>query len=318
MTQSLIRPILLALATALAPGLAAAQYPGKPIRLVVPFLAGGPTDTAARTLAQAMSKSLGQPIVVENKVGADGAIAAQAVASAPADGYTLFFTSTSILALPMTTRPPAFQISDFAPVGAIGKFAFGMYVHPGVPVKSMNEFVAYARAHPGKLSYASANMTEHFVAAQYLKAAGIDMLRVPYKGQAQALPDLLEGRVQVYFTPLNAAGVGHASDGRLRMLAISERSSLAPQAPTMAEAGIAGVEVPSYQMILAPAKVPRDVIERLSRDMNLALKDARVRAQLESIALSIEDSPTPQALGALIARSQDLWAKFVRDNGLTP
>ena len=316
--KALVTRFLSALCLAGASFLAAAQYPAKPVQLVVPFPAGGPTDTAARTVAQAMSKSLGQPVLVQNKPGADGAIAALAVANAPADGYTLFFTTSSTMALPLTTKPPAFQVSDFAPVGAVGKFAFCMYLHPGVPVKSMAEFLAYARANPGKLSYASANLTEFFVGAQYMKAAGIDMLRVPYKGQVQALPDLLEGRVQVYITPISAAGVGYAKEGRLRMMATSERSMLAPQAPTMAEAGVPGVVVPSYKIILAPAKTPREVVERLSRDLNLALKDAAVRAQLESIALAVEGSTSPLALGALIAETHGMWAEFVRENGLAP
>ena len=294
---------------------AAAQYPAKPIRLLVPFPAGGPTDGVARTVAQAMTKSLGQPIVVENKPGAEGAIAAQTAAAAAPDGYTLFFATSSVLALPVVAKPAPFDtFKDFEPISTVGRFAFGMVVNPSVPAQTMGEFVAYARANPGKLNFGSANVGEHMAAAQFMKATGTDMVRIPYKGAAQTLPDLVAGRVQVYFTPV-AGTIGHVKDGRLRMLAtlLPQRLAIAPDVPTMTEAGVNGVSVQSWQVIVAPAKTPKDIVERLSRAVNAALHDPEARAQLENRALFIEGS-TPHRLVEILHESNREWTQFVREN----
>jgi tripartite-type tricarboxylate transporter receptor subunit TctC len=303
----------LALCAILASAPAAAQYPSKPVRIIVPFSAGGPTDGVARTIAQALTKSLGQPFVIENKPGADGAISAQLVASAPADGYTLLFASSSLVGLPFLVKPAPFDLrADFAPVTTIGRFAYCMYVHPAVPSRSVSEFVAYARANPGKLNLASNNMGEQMAATRFMNKTAIDMVRVPYKGAAQSIPDLVAGRVQVMFAPA-ALGLAHVKDGRLRMLAIldSQRSSAMPDVATMDESGITGVFAPAYQMILAPAKTPPEILERLSRETNRALKDPEVVAQLEGRFLAIEGM-TPQAHGVLLQELTSMWVEFVR------
>jgi tripartite-type tricarboxylate transporter receptor subunit TctC len=309
----------LAMCVLAAPTPALAQYPAKPVRLIVPFAAGGATDSAARTVGQALARSLGQPVLVENKPGAEGAIAGQAVAGAPADGYTLLFGAISMLALPFTMKPAPFDaLADFAPVTTVGRLTFGMYVNPGVPSRSMAEFVAYARANPGKLNYASSTVSEQLAASQFMKAAGADMVKVPYKGGVAAMPDLVTGRVQVYFSPLST-GIGQVKDGRLRMLAVMlpRRSALLPDVPTMEEVGLPSVSVPTYQVILAPMKTPRDIVERLSKEVNLVLQDPQVRTELEKQGLMIEGS-TPQALGATMKETTQAWAKFVRDNDLAP
>lgn len=306
---------LLGLATLLAATTAAAQYPSKPIRMVVPFPAGGPTDSAARIVGQALGKTLGQPVVVENRPGADGAIAAQAVASAVPDGYTVLFTSSSVVALAITARPAPFEIADFAPVAGIGRFAFGMYTNLEVPSASVKEFVTYVRANPGKLNYPTANVSEHLAALRFMKATGVDMVRVPYKGAAQLMPDLMAGRVQVYFGPVGG-GLPHVRAGRLRLLATltPTRTALTPDVPTAAEAGIPGLAVPSLQMILAPAKTPRAAIERLAAEVKRVVDDPEVRSQLEKLALVVDVS-TMDELAAAMRETHETWAQYARDNG---
>ena len=316
--MKLLRSLMpLALLAALASAPALAEYPERPVRLVVPFPAGGPSDTAARIVSQALTKSLGKPVIIENKPGADGAIGAQTVKAATPDGYTLFWGTSGVLALPVIAKPVPFDVvTDFAPVSSVGQFAFGMYVHPGVPSKSLKDFIAHARAHPGQLNYATGNTAEHLAAARFMKAAGVDMVRVPYKGSAQLMPDLIAGRVQVNFGPVGGA-LQHAREGKIRMLAtlLPERTPVTPEVPSMAEAGVPGLVVGTYQMILAPAKTPRPIVDRLVRDVNLALKDAGVRAQLEQLALSVEGS-TPEGLATFIQDNNRIWSQFARDAGL--
>ena len=311
------RFIALLLSAALAAAPAAAQWPAKPIRLVVPFPAGGATDAAARTVGQALSRSLAQPVVIENKPGADGTIAAQTVAAAPADGHTLLFAVASMMALPYLTQPAPFEASQFAPVSTVGRFAFGLYVHPSVPAKSVQELVAYARANPGKLNFASATVSEWLAAAQFMKATGTDMARIPYKGGAQAMPDLVAGRVQVYFTPVGPLALGHVKEGRLRLLATltDERQAVVPDIPTLAEAGVRGVSVPTQQMILAPAGTPPAVVDRLSGDIGAALRDAGVRADLDKQSLIVEGS-SPAQLDATLRVVSREWASFVSEHHL--
>ena len=308
--------MLLALAGALAGPGAHADSPDRPVRLVVPFPAGGPTDAVARTVARHVSATLRAPVVVENKPGADGAIAAQGVAAAPADGHTLLFATSSVMALPLVRPGTAFRVSDFAPVATVGRFAFGMFAHPAVASGSMAGFISYARAHPGTLNYACANATEQMAALHFLRASGVDIVRVPYKGAAQALPDLLTGRVHVYFGPL-AAGLQHVRDGKLALLAtfLPERTPLAPEVPTLAEAGLPGVSVQSWQMILAPAGTPQPVIERLSAAVNAALADAAVRKQLEEQGVSVQAS-SPQGLARILDEGSRDWTAIAPELAL--
>lgn len=313
--------VLISMCVALAPMsmAVAAEYPTKPIRLVVPFAAGGASDTAARSLAQAMQKSLGQRIVVDNRPGANGAIAAQAVLGAPADGYTLLWSVASMAALPLMQKSPPFQsLAEFTPVSMIGEFAFCMVVHPSVPARSVGELVAYARANPDKLSYASSTLAEYMSATQFMRAAGISMVRVPYKGGSQVMPDLVSGRVQMHIGTLSSA-LSYTSDGRLRMLAVllPQRSTAAPDVPTLAEAGMRGIAVPTWQAVVAPPRTPRDIVDRLAREIALALQGPELRAQLAQQWLQIHGS-TPQALAARIEADAITWQQFTRDNDIKP
>jgi len=309
----------IAIAASLAALPAAAQYPTRPVTVVVFTPPGGPSDTAARTLAQRVAKSLGQPVVVENRPGADGGIAAQHVLNASPDGHTLLWGSGSMVGIPMLLKTPPFQsLADFAPVSIPVRFAFGLYVHPSVPAANVGELVAHARANPGKLTYATGPLSEFMAAALFLRATGIDMLRVPYKGGAQAMPDVLAGRVHAYFTPMSI-GQAHAQAGRLRMLATvqDERSPIAPDVPTLAEAGVRDVSIPSWNAIFAPPRTPREITERLARDIKTALQDPEVRTAYEQRGAQPVGS-TPDELAAAITRDIELWKRFIRENRIEP
>ncbi len=301
-------------------GVARAQtaYPTKPIHILVPFLAGGPVDTTARTIQPALARALGQPVIIENKPGADGAIAAQAVVTAPADGYTFFFGgSSTMVSVPVLRKQPPFDpVADFTPISLIGRYAFCMFVYPGVPAKTVAEFVDYARANPGKLNFAASNLTEFMFAAQLMKSTGISMVRVPYKGAAQAIPDLVAGRVQLDFVPISA-GLGQVKDGRLRLLAtvLPKRVAVAPEVPTMTEAGMAGITVSPWQGIFGPPKLPKEIAERVARELHAILQSPEVRNKYDQQGFQPEPS-TPEALTAMLKNDVQTWGQIVREAGI--
>lgn len=309
--------LVLSSLTAVTPIAFAQIYPSKPVRLIVPFAPGGTSDQAARTIGQALSKSLGQPFLIENRPGADGAIAAQAVRNATPDGYTLLYSGATMVPLPMLKNPPPFDVmADFAPVARVTRLVWGMFVSPQVPAASITDFIAYARTNPDRLSYVSNNLIEFLAASQFMKATGTNMLRIPYKGAGHAMPDLIAGRVQVMFAPLSA-GLAYLPSGQLRLLAIltPERSHFVPDVPTLSEAGIVGISVPGWQGILAPAKTPKDVIATLNTAIERALQDPQVRAQFDRQAVLVDPS-TADRLSTTIAEDLRTWAEFVRENRL--
>jgi tripartite-type tricarboxylate transporter receptor subunit TctC len=315
--NAFLRTVLVALAAQLCPGPAAAAFPDKPLKLVVPFPAGGASDTAARALAQVLAKSLGQVIIVENRPGASGAIAAQSVLIAPADGYTLLWASASMVAIPHLQKKPPFRaFTEFAPVSMVGRLTYCMFVPAGVPAASVAEFIKYARANPGKLSYASGSIGEYMASAEFMRATGLDLVQVPYKGGAQAMPDLIAGRVQLNFGPY-AGGYPHVKDGKLRMLATvgTTRNPVAPNLPTLTEAGVPGVASPTWQAIFAPPGTPRQIIDRLAGDIAAALADATLREQFSRQAVQPEAS-TPEALVKVVRDDAEIWKRFIRDNNI--
>jgi tripartite-type tricarboxylate transporter receptor subunit TctC len=239
------------------------------------------------------------------------------MAAAP-DGYTLFFGgSSTMVSVPVLRKIPPFDpVTDFTPISLIGRYAFCMFVHPDVPAKTVAEFVAHARANPDKLNFATSNLTEFMFAAQLMKSTGISMVRVPYKGAAQAIPDLIAGRVQLDFVPISA-GLAHVRDGRLRLLAtvLPQRVAVAPDVPTMAEAGIPGVTVSPWQGIFGPPKLPREIVERLARELNLILQSAEVRTQYDKQGFQPEPS-TPEALTAMLRSDVQTWGQIVREAGI--
>jgi len=311
----------LALACALAAGNAAAQsapWPNKPIRSIVQFPAGGAADTVLRIIAQPLGQALGQPIVVDNRPGADGAIAADAALKSAPDGYTLFLaTNSAFNAVPALRKvAPYNPLTDFTPIGRVGYFSFFLFVNPQVPAKNVGELIAYIRANPGKVNYAGATSTGIMAAAQLAASAKLDMVRVPYKGEAPATIDLVSGQVQLMFaTATNAMPA--ARDGRLKVLAtlLGQRSPAAPEAPTMQEAGAPKLSIVPWAGFFGPARLPADIVSRLNRELNAVIKRPEVRDQIEHQSFELSGS-TPEELAAFNREQLEAWKIGVRDSGL--
>jgi tripartite-type tricarboxylate transporter receptor subunit TctC len=304
--------------TALHLAPAAAQYPSRPVKVVVPFPAGGAADTIARAIAQPLAQALGQPVVVENKPGADGAIAADAVIKSAADGYTLFMaTSSAMSAVPaMRKQPPYDPVTAFTPISKVGTFSYFLFTHPAVPARTVGELIEYIRANPGKVNYAGATTTGIMAAVQLAGFAKLDMARIPYKGEGAATIDLVSGRVQLMFaTPTNA--LGPATEGRLRVLAtlLPQRSPMVPDAPTMAEAGAPKLSIVPWAGFFGPAGLPREIVVRLHRELNAILARPDVREQIARQAFEVQGS-TPEELAAYVKEQVEVWRTAVRDSGL--
>ena len=299
-------------------GIGAQPYPNKPIRMVVPFPAGGAADLAARTVTQALSQVLGQAVVIDNRGGADGAIAGDVVVRAAPDGYTILFaTTTGLNAAPtMRKQPPYDPIKDFTPVSLVGKFGFFLFVHESVPARTVPEFLAYVRANPGKLNYGTGNGTSILTTAQLALAERLDMLHVPYKGDAPATADLIAGRVQMMIgTPGSA--LPQVKEGRLRVLAtlLPNRSPLAPETPTATEAGLGKLTITPWAGLFGPPKLPAEVVERLGAAMKTVAGRTEVREALDRIAFQLQSS-TPLELADLLKAQLAIWRKTVQEVGI--
>ena len=318
--QKLMRVFTAVAALGLIAVPAAAQYPSKPIRIVVPFAAGGAADAMIRIVAQPLSETLGQPVLVENRPGAEAAIGGEVVAKSAPDGYTILFSGpTTMLGVPILRKNPPFDvIADFAPITSVGKFAFFLVVHPSVPAKTLSELIDYARANPGRLNYATSTVGDVLAFAQLKSLANVDMVRVPYKGGAPATPDLLSARVHLMFTT-GSSVVPLVKEGKLRALAtlLPGRSSLLPSVPTIAEAGMPRLTVVPWTGLFAPAKTPKDIVERLSREVNVILKRPEIRGQFEKQASEPAGS-TPGELGAFLKQQLVEWRDAARAAGLSP
>lgn len=315
-----MRRLLATVAMVLSSASALAQYPAKPIRIVVPFPSGSATDTITRILGQSISPAVGQPIVVDNKPGADGAIAGAEVAKAAPDGYTLIMaTNSPMSAVPaLKKNPPYDPVADFTPITDIGRYTFFLYVNAGVPAKTFQELIAYAKANPGKLAYATGNTTGIVSFAQMNALAGIEMLHVPYKGEPQGITDLVGGRVQVMWaTP--TTGLPHVKDGKLRALVtqLTKRSHLLPEVPTIHEAGMPKFTITSWAALFGPAKLPRDIVERVHKEFVAAMGRADVQAQMEKQAFLLSPS-TPEKLGAFVKEQMESYRTILRAAGVQP
>ena len=302
------------------PLLAAAQYPNKPIRVIVPFPGGSATDTITRILANSVSQSIGQPLVVEDKAGADGAIAAGEVAKAAPDGYTLLMaTNSPMAAVPaLKKQPPYDPVADFAPITDVGRYTFFLFVHPSVPAKTFADLVAYAKANPGKLNYATGNTTGIVSFAQINSLAGTDMVHVPYKGEPAGIADLVAGRVQLMLaTP--TTGLAHVKDGRLRALVttLSKRSALLPDVPTIAEAGMPQFSITSWAALFGPARMPREVVDRLNREFTAAMARPEVQAAMEKQAFALSPS-SPADLAQFVKEQIESYRRILRAAGVQP
>ena len=308
------------LAFALLAGAAQAQFPAKPIRVVVPFPAGSATDTVARVLSASVSQAIGQPLLVENKAGADGAIAAADVAKSPADGYTLLMaTNSPMSAVPaMKKVPPYDPVADFTPITDVGRYTFFIVVHPDVPAKSLNELIAYARANPAKLNYATGNTTGIVSTAFFAAQAQIRMVHVPYKGEPQALTDLVAGRVQVMFCS-SGTSVPMIREGRLRAVVttLPRRSHLLPELPTIAEAGMPQFSITSWAGLFGPARMPRPVVERLNKEFVAAMGRADVQSAMEKQAFALSPS-SPERLADLVKEQLESYRSTLRAAGVEP
>ncbi len=295
------------------------QYPNRPITLIVPYTAGGGNDAMARIVAERMSKTLGQQIVIENRGGAGGSIATRQVAKAAPDGYTLGLGGTGTLAIDPTLYPNVGYDprKDFAPVGLIATSALAVLVNPSVPVRDIQELIALAKASPGKLNYASAGSGSgiHLGSVLFAAMAGIEITHIPYKGSGPALTDLLGGHVAIYFSSLPPA-IGLVNEGKVRALAVTgpKRSASLPDVPTVAEFGLPGYEAVLHYGIVAPAGTPRLIIDRL----NAALREA-VAADDVAKRIATEGAEpfvtTPEEYAADIDREETKWSAVVRKAG---
>ncbi len=293
-----------------------AGYPDHPITLIVPYAPGGGNDVLARAVAEPMSKSLGQPVVIENRGGAGGSVGTRQVAKAAPDGYTLGLGGTGTLAIDPTLYPNVGYDprKDFAPVGLIATSPLIVLVNHSVPAHNVQELIALAKAQPGKLNYASAGVGSgiHLGTVLFAETAGIALTHIPYKGSGPALTDLLGGHVQIYVSSLPPA-VGLVKEGKLRALGVTglKRSASFPDLPTVAEQGLPGFEAVLHYGIVAPAGTPRPIIEKLNAALRAALDDPKVRGHIATEGA--EPLPTsPEDYAADIDREETKWSALVR------
>ena len=319
--QRFMKRLAAAALVALAPALAAAAWPEKAVRIVVPFAAGGTTDVVARQLAQKLSEAWGQSVVVENKAGAGGNIGADLVAKAPNDGYTLLMTSGSIVtANPYMYKNMGFDpAKDLAPITNVASGPQVLVVNNDLPPKSLKEFVAYVKANPKKVNFGSAGVgtQTHLAGENFAYAAGLDMTHVPYKGEAAALTDLIGGQIQM--VPANfPAAVPHVKGGRVRCLALTslERHPELPDCPVVAEV-IPGFKNDGWWGLMAPAGTPRDVIEKVQRDSAKILHSDEFKARFAQQGMA-PVANKPAELAAAIRDETKVWQKVIQERGLAP
>ncbi len=299
---------------------AQSPYPSKPITLIVPFPAGGPTDLVARVIAQEMGKSMGQPVVIDNKGGANGNLGAVVAAKAPADGYTLLYNTSSITLSPALYKNLSYDLKrDFAPVALTAVIPLALVVAPNIPVENVKEFIAWVKAHPGKVSYGSAgngNVT-HLGAFQFVQANGLDAVHIPYKGSSPADVDLAGGQIQFMTDTVNSV-MAFVKDKRMKMLAVTtaKRMSLFPDVPTLAESGMPGFEVGAWQGVLVPANTPKPVIQRLNLEVLKALQTPEVKQKLAQQGVEALSS-TPEEYGNYISSELTRWVKVVKLAGIS-
>ena len=301
------------------PATAQAAWPSKPVRIVLQFPPGGSTDSVARILAQSMSASLGQPVLVENRPGADGAIAGDFVARAEPDGHTFFLASnTPMMQVPLLKKnPPYDPVKSFTPVSLVGRYVYVMVSTPALPATNVAELLAYARANPGKLGYGSYSGVTQLMHTQ-LKMVKADTTLVPYKGEAPTVTDILGNHVQFTFaTP--ASTLGHIKEGKLRALAVllPTRSSQLPNVPTGAEAGLPPFTAGTWAALFGPAKLPPEITQRMNRELNAAMQRPEVREKITALGFELGGS-TPDEMATFLQEQLVAWGRAFRDAGMTP
>ncbi|MDQ6618200.1 MAG: tripartite tricarboxylate transporter substrate binding protein [Pseudomonadota bacterium] len=305
-------------ALALSIPLHAQEYPTRPIKVIVPFSPGGAVDGPMRIIAQELSKRLGQQVVVENKPGAGATIGSDMVAKATPDGYTLLLASqTNAISASLYKSLSYDPIEDFSPISLLGREPGVVVVNPSLPVKTLQEFIAYAKEHSGQVDYASSGngSGQHLFAALLASRTGLKMNHVPYRGSGQATTDLLGGQVQMSI-PGTAGMVGHIRNGRLRALAVTgaRRSPQLPDVPTVMESGVPNFEAYVWMGLLAPKGTPQAIIDKLQRELVQVLGTNEVKGYMATAGIEIVGS-TPAEFARFFRAERDLWAKVVRDTG---
>jgi len=291
-------------------------WPAKPIKIMVPYPAGGGADLLARALSQRLAEALGQPVLVENRAGANGAIGTDAVAKAAPDGYTLLLGNVGPNAIAQALYPklPYHCVKDFAPIGQIGTTAHVLAVHPSVPAKNVQELIALAKSSPGKLAYASTGIggSPHLAAELFDLMAGVKMHHVPYKGATPANADLIGGQVALSFNTLPPL-LAQVKAGKVRALAVTtaRRAHTMPDLPTIAESALPGYDVSTWYGLLAPAATPREIVLRVNTELNRIVQDPEMKAQLAAKGFEVE-SGTPEQFGSLISTEVEKWTKVVK------
>jgi len=307
------------IASSLMPFAAAAQapeWPSRPVRFIVPYPPGGPTDIMGRIVAQAVQGPLGQPFVVENRAGANGLIGSEQAARAAPDGGTFLVNASAHVIVPhLTPNMPIDVLADFVPVTNIAAVPLWLVVNPALPVRSVAEFIAYARANPGRIAYASSSQggAPHLAGELFKLMTGTDLVHVPYRGSGPAGQDLIAGTVQAMFDSVPASA-GAVRDGRLRALGVTTRNRIAPfpDLPTIAEAGVPGYEISTWYGIWAPARTPPAIIARLQQAVASAARNPETRARFDALgAEPVADSPEDYA--RFVRAEFDRWGKLVRD-----
>jgi tripartite-type tricarboxylate transporter receptor subunit TctC len=311
--------VLAAVAAACLAGNALAQgYPAKPVTLVVPFSPGGAADIMSRLLAERLNKRLGQPVLVENKPGAGTMIASEYVAKAAPDGYTLLMAASSLgIAPSLYSKVNYDPVKDFAPVSQVASVVHVLVVHPSIPARNVGELVSWLKANPTKANYGSvgAGTSTHLEAELFSSVAGVKMQHIPYKGSAPALTDMIGGQLQVMFDAYASSGP-FIKDGKVRLLAVTtaQRSKTLPDTPTVAESGLPGYEAMPWLGLVAPARTPAPVVEKLYAELQEVLKEPEVQDRFRSLGLDIIGSK-PDEFSAFLRKDIVKWAKVVKDSG---
>ena len=298
----------------------AQSFPDKVVRIIVPTAPGGGNDVMARTVAAKLMEKWKSPVIIENKAGANGAIASEYVAHAAPDGYTLLFGYIATHGInPGLSKVPYDPVKDFSPIAEIAEAQGVLVVNPSVPAKTVKELIALAKAKPGTLSYASAGngMAPHIAGELFKKLGGVDILHVPYKGSGPAVMDTLAGTTQIMFPSLVAA-LPQIKAAKLRAIAVTgtKRSPLLPDVPTVAESGVPGFEIAQWYGFFAPAKTPRNIVDQINRDIVAVMKDPNVSKKFADQGADIVTS-SPEDFGKFVQAELVKWSKLIKDAGIT-
>ena len=314
-----MKKLLCAVAAALTVTSALA-WPGKPVTMLVPFPPGGSTDAVARILAQVLTQSLGQPVLVENRPGADGAIAGELVARAEPDGYTFFLASnTPMMQVPLLKKnPPYDPIKSFTPVSLVGRYIYVFVASSQLPAQNANELFALVRQQPGKMNYGSYSGVTQLMFTRLKQESKLDLNLIPYKGESPTVNDILGGHLQMTFaTPTSA--LPHIQSGKLRAMAVllPSRFSLLPQVPTAVEAGLPPLTAGTWAALFGPAKLPPEIAQRMSRELAAAMARPDVRERVDKLGFDLASS-TPAELAAFLPEQLQAWSKAFADAGMQP